>query len=221
MIVLSGKKRSGKDTVAKFMRECGLETYALADPIKAALLYAFNKNKPYSMTNDMLYGIDYDRETILDFDNNAIRSILFDSVMFTLDEVNTDKLEKIKYIEKIVPFIREINGPFSVRKFMQVFGTDIMCNLVSNQHWLKLSEMKAPFDAIITDVRQPWEEEYFRNKNADFVFVVGKYEGYKESDDTHITELGLTPKENDHILVNKDLKKLAKDTKCLLKKLMN
>lgn len=222
MIVISGKKRSGKDTVANIMKQHGLECYALADPIKRALLHAFNRIKPYSMTNDMLYGINYDREQILDISINEVKLILMEAVIYTLDDLGYQQFERLNHIVNASDFINNIKEyNFSVREFMKVFGTDIICNIVSNQHWLNLCELNAPFNAVITDVRQPWEEEYFRNKNAEFVFVIGKYENYKETVDTHITELGLTPKENDHVIYNVTLEKLNKDVKCLLKNLMN
>lgn len=224
MIVLSGKKRSGKDTVAGFMREEGMKTYALADPIKEALFHAFRKSiYPGLVTRAMLNGIDYDREQPMNLTMNEVRDILIEAVFYTFKDADLGPAMYVDCIDHIVEFILTIENPetFSIRKFMQTFGTDIMCNIVSNQHWLDLSKKKAPVDAVITDVRQPWEEEYFREQNATFVFVIGAYPGYVEPTDTHITEQGLTPQDGDEILINKDILTLAKETKCLLKKLMN
>lgn len=222
MIVLSGKKRSGKDTVAGFMRDAGMKTYALADPIKDALFHAFKRSMYEGVvTRAMLNGIDYDREQSLNMTVNEVRDVLIEAVFYTFKDAGLSDAMYVDCIEHITDFILDIDNTeqFSIRKFMQTFGTDIMCNIVSNHHWLDLAEKKAPADAVITDVRQPWEEEYYRAKGATFVFVKGAYPGYVEPTDKHITEQGLTPRDGDIILVNEDLLTLAKETKCLLKNL--
>lgn len=220
MICLSGKKRSGKDTAASIMKEFGLKTYALADPIKRALFIAFKKSCYEGVvTMNMLNGIDYDREQSMLLTMNEVRDVLIEAVFYTLDDSECSFSDKYESIDKVVDFILKIENPedFSIRKFMQVFGTDIMCHIVDNQHWLKLSNQKAPEGAVITDLRQPWEETWFRERNAKFVFVVGAYPGYVESTDTHITEQGLIPKDGDTLIINKDLTQLRKDIECLLK----
>lgn len=222
MIVLSGKKRSGKDTVAGFMRDEGLKTYALADPIKDALFHAFKKSMYEGVvTRAMLAGIDYDREQSMNMTINEVRDVLIEAVFYTFKDAGLSSAMYVDCIDHIVEFLLSIehSHEYSIRKFMQTFGTDIMCRIVSDTHWLDLAEKKAPADAVITDVRQPWEEEYYRNKGATFVFVKGEYPGYVEPTDTHITEQGLTPRDNDIVLINKDILTLAKDTKCLLKNL--
>lgn len=217
MIVLSGKKRSGKDTVAGYMRDEGMKTYALADPIKEALLSAFRRNG-IKMTMDALHGIGYDREQVLPLSTNQIRMILMDAVIYELRKKDLTADETAKCISDAYQVISTTMAPFSVRKFMQAFGTDIICFMISKNHWLDYT--KDMSDVVITDVRQPWEEEYFREKDATFIFVVGAYDGYKEPVDNHITERGLTPRDGDEILINTDLETLAKETKCLLNKLM-
>lgn len=224
MIVLSGKKRSGKDTVATFMRNEGMKTYALADPIKDALFHGF-KRSCYEdvMTRDMLNGIDYDREQSLNLTINEVRDILIEAVFYTFKDADVSEAMFIDCIDHVVSFLKNIDNPseFSVRKFMQTFGTDIMCRIVDLHHWLHLAEKKAPEGAVITDVRQPWEEEYYRDRNATFVFVIGAYPEYKEPTDTHITEQGLTPRDGDIILINKDLTELSKEIKCLISRFNN
>ncbi|QHJ78968.1 MAG: hypothetical protein [Caudoviricetes sp.] len=220
MICLSGKKRSGKDTAAAFMREMGFKTYALADPIKESLLRAFEMHN-IEMTLDMLNGVDYDREIVLDLNTNQVRMILIDAVLHELSKQEICHEIYAKHLQSVYNVIKEQMAPFSVRKFMQVFGTDIMCNCVSNEHWLSYTKHMSD-GVVITDVRQPWEEEYFRKRNSDFVFIIGKYKEYKETNDRHITERGLTPQENDILIENHTLEQLRKEIKCLLKpKLMS
>ena len=209
MIVLSGKKRSGKDTAAAIMREEGMKTYALADPIKVALFGAFQNNRRH-MTFDALNGIDTDREAVLPLDTNTIRLILVDAVMHEIHQMEI--VDSVKVLNNVLPVIAEQMAPFSIRKFMQVFGTDIMCMNVSKKHWLAYTKDLSE-DTVITDCRQPWEEEFFREKNSDFVFIEGAYPGFKESTDNHITELGLTPKDGDKVVINKDITEFTKEIK--------
>lgn len=209
MIVLSGKKRSGKDTAAAIMREEGMKTYALADPIKVALFCAFKNNNRH-MTFDALNGINTDREAVLPLDTNTIRLILVDAVMHEIHQMEI--VDSVKVLNNVLPVIAEQMAPFSIRKFMQVFGTDIMCMNVSKKYWLAYTKDLSE-DTVIIDCRQPWEEEFFREKNSDFVFIEGAYPGFKESTDNHITELGLTPKEGDKVVINKDINEFTKEIK--------
>lgn len=223
MICLSGKKRSGKDTAAKFMIEHGFKTYALANPIKWALHFAF-KEESIDITMNQLNGVNgHNREESLGLTLNQIRAVLIEAFFYTMHDSDYTLLEIAKHTDKVVKFLEDIDNPeeFSIRKFMQVFGTDIMCLLVSDQHWLNLSEKYAPKNAVITDIRQPWEEKYFRDRNATFVFIKGAYPEYVESTDPHITEQGLTPQENDIVIINNELDTLSKEIKCLLTKLKN
>lgn len=216
MYVISGKKRSGKDTVAKIMQEQGYKTYALASPIKEALLYAFNMNG-VEITRNQINGIDYDREKSLELDYNTGMSVLIDAVSYVFKDQHSSFTSKC--FDKISEFVSDINFEnFSIRKFMQCFGTDIMCRLVDEKIWLNKAEYfcHGKSKVVITDCRQPWEEDFFRKMNAKFIFVKGEYTGYVESTDPHITEQGLSPKEGDIFLINKDLNQLSKDVKCLL-----
>lgn len=224
MICLSGKKRSGKDTAANFMKTHGYKTYALADPIKRALFTAFKKSCYEGVvTMNMLNGIDYDREQSMQLTIGEVRDVLIEAVFYTFKDAGYSYDFQCSTLDKIVLMLNDIENPseFSIRKFMQVFGTDIICNMVSQNHWLMLADLKAPVDAIITDCRQPWEEKWYRDRNATFVFIEGAYSEYVESSDTHITELGLTPKDGDIVIKNVTLEQLKEDVECLLNKLKN
>lgn len=225
MIVLSGKKRSGKDTVAHMLKLQGFKTYALADPIKDALYHGF-KRSIYTgiITRDMLNGLDdYDREQSLHLTINEVRDVLIEAVFYTFEDAGFSASYYIDCLDSIVEFLQKLDNPteFSIRKFMQTLGTDIVCNIISDQHWLNLAEKKAPDNAVITDVRQPWEETYYRNKNATFVFVTGAYAGYVKPTDKHITERGLTPRPHDIVIINDTFEHVKEQIECLTHNLQN
>lgn len=227
MIVISGKKRSGKDTVANFIAEAGYRKFSLAAPIKEILLKAFRANG-VTMTEDMLNGIDYDRETVMLLTRERSYTILMDAyniamTMYTSKRYGDQFDYLIKSTVKSKVYDSSYGDTMSVRKFMQFFGTDMMCQIVSKYFWINYATDIGYGQSgdVLVDCRQPWEEEYYRNKDATFIFVKGAYSGYIEPTDNHITEQGLTPRDGDIILVNENILTLAKETKCLLKKLMN
>ena len=72
LIGISGLKRTGKDTSAKYIRHlCGLNGYAFADPLKQAAMHMFN------ISRTMAYGLKgYDREQIVPEWGISVRDML-------------------------------------------------------------------------------------------------------------------------------------------------
>lgn len=220
MICISGKKRSGKDTAANFFRSYGgYKTVGLADKIKDCLCEAFIKNDVY-FDRKYFDGIDFDRERPLNFGIRLNQQILLDAVFIALDEYGTPESENLLdyKVEKAIKIISNMNENLSIRRFMQFFGTDIMCMIFDLKFWLLNTKFNRK--SIVTDIRQPWENDFFRSQNVPFIFIIGAYDGYvDDTKDAHITERGLIPEKNDIIVYNKDKKLLREEIKCLIKKM--
>lgn len=213
--VISGKKRSGKDTVAKFIREIigdhNTVTYALADPIKQALFVGFTKASIRNPLNrEMITLQDIEGTTGFDRDNLDLKVShyqLITSLRCAWEFIVTLKPSLGVYDKDVNHYIElyteEHQEPWTIRRFMQTFGTDICVN-ANEMIWMKFM-MDKYIDAysddrtfIITDCRQEHEMRFLRTLNSNFWFIVRE----KSLHDSHITEKGLQSSENDVIIHN-------------------
>lgn len=223
---VSGLKRTGKDTVSNFIQEMtGAKPYALAEPIKRALFYAIAPRSKINLEWEDVNGeTEYDRETDLNLSTLEVRNILNTSVMFchrnnqfNYDELNQLflKIKNLRAIDKMrfkdvvcwsfanlfgnKRLANDIENKYiwSVRRLMQVLGTDLIVS-VRRDYWLECIP-ETDGDIIITDIRQSHEMQYCRDNNAQVIFVV---KTGIVSTDSHITERGLDPNASDTIIYN-------------------
>lgn len=214
ILCVCGKKRTGKDTVATIVKSLSPSmSYALAYPVKVALAAGFSGIKTnqgfldyqaFDGTRD-----DIDREAILDIEFiQIVKSIAigFKVVGRDLQEELGGKLMSDTMRQLSVRYNEA--GGFSIRNLMQIVGTDIGCNLLGNDIWLGFA-LDAWVKAlqtgkyeyfIVTDCRQSHEIEMFRAMNANIVHI---NKACINSNDQHITEIGIVPNINE-VIVNND-----------------
>lgn len=172
MIVLVGKKRVGKDTIADWLvKNHGYRKIALADKIKEVL--SNNSNIPL----EAFYEGDRER---LDYCGQFVK------------EVFTKAL-----IELGLPteFTLPLSQMYSIRTMMQYFGTEVVQS-IDKLFWCK----QIPIDekVVISDARFEHELNYFENLGCITIFV----ERDTIDNDTHLSEAGLCHSDNDHVIVN-------------------
>ena len=144
MIVLVGKKRAGKDTIADWLVENhGYRKVALADRIKEVL--SNNSNIPL----EMFY--DGDREK-LDYYEQFVKDV------FTKSLIELGLPTEFKIPSQM----------YSIRTMMQYFGTEVVQN-INKLFWCK----QIPVDekVVISDVRFEHELNYFESLGCTTIFV--------------------------------------------------
>lgn len=197
---ICGKKRVGKDTVAGIVEEhSDVISIALADEIKYLLencgelhsnriIRQFKKNRSYWEGN---------REATLVINNNDVVELFRCAV---------DRLEKLGFNTGEVSFneVRENTIPWTIRRIMQTFGTDIVCNQIGKDVWISLAFRKI-FSSpryyqhiLIKDVRQIHEAKYLRMMGAKLIHV----QRDSSYEDSHSTEQGVPVETNDIVVIN-------------------
>lgn len=210
--VICGKKRSGKDTLAKILcKNINASSIALADHIKYYLEDAGYKSSKNSILHDSsstkLFWKD-DRESPLLLNNTDVCS-LFQNTIDLMAQKGVFSLypNQRQRVEDFIADLELTNTElWSVRRIMQVFGTDIVCNLIDDSVWVNLAIARVLYRAkqadsdniVITDCRQEHEYKYLSMLGAKFIFV-------QKDDvpaDSHSTERGLIPNQNDIVVPN-------------------
>lgn len=168
IIAIVGKKRSGKDTVGDYLKE----TYGfkpsrkLAYPIKkiACLLFGWTEN--------MVEGVDYDREQHIDELGMSVRQFLQEcGSLFKYD------------LSRIIP------------EYGQKVGTSVWAKALVR--WLKEQKSGCYY---ITDVRFPEEVQELKN-NFKNTFII-KLISDRSPIDNHISETSVDLIETDYIVEN-------------------
>ena len=201
--VICGKKRVGKDTAATILESHGIIPVALADRLKGVLTSSSNDvdNDMYIRDNfykDRMFTVG-DREKALPISNDGV---------VRLFEIAYQKVKGMTYLnndghfDKLVE--KHVNRnvePWTIRRLMQTFGTDIMCD-IDNRIWVMYAMRRIlgedGNDFVITDCRQPHEQTMLRKFGAKFIFI-NKDTGLV---DNHSTEQGLIPQPDDVIVDN-------------------
>jgi len=190
MIAISAKKRHGKDTVADYIcASRGMVKYALASPFKKAIVACSD----YWITEEMIDGINYDREQEFFFNGDHVVE-MFKSI-----------LREFGYHAAVYSVDwRPIRAKsmWSVRSLMQTIGTDIGCNQVDTLIWMHPLAKKiyqGQHNLVISDCRQEHEMTLMRQLGAKVIHVVNPH--IKDTD-THSTEAGLAVEDFDIIIHN-------------------
>lgn len=198
---ICGKKRTGKDTATQFVLDDyqNVEAFALADEIKSILLDGMKESgnrylRELTKTNPFYTD---DREAPLLMSNEDALKVF---------DFGVKRLEKRGYwLGAVDTAVYETcianTQPWTIRRLMQVFGTDIVCNhndIVWVDLVLKKMLRSDKDNFIITDVRQKHEYKYLSKFGAKFVFI----ERETGEDDSHSTEKGLNPQPTDIIILN-------------------
>lgn len=195
MIVICGKKRSGKDALADRIQDrLGYQRYALAEPIKLYLAMAAEELNMDIFLEDFYEG---DREKDLGLDDYHVKMLFITALDKVYKRLGLEfKSEFCLVIDAVVNKHIMSNGIWSIRTLMQIFGTDIgVC--LKKDIWLQF--IPVGMHLIITDCRQQHEIDYCREQAS---MVIHLERPGLVSNDSHITERGITPLEGEAIIVN-------------------
>ena len=181
---LTGFARAGKDTVAKILvEELGMETYALAQPIKDIMCALFNWGEEHRDGSykeiEMLYSIS---PATID-----AAGIMYNSYGLDKYEAFHDCWDKLVTLFSIEISVNDLAYcVISPRRAFQLFGTE-WGRLIDDNIWLDT----APRDnVIITDVRFDNEVEYFSKLGAEVIQVVRP--GFRPVNNAHVSEKGVS-----------------------------
>lgn len=216
LIFIVGKKRSGKDTAVKFIKEnFKADEYKLAAPIKEALSCAWDELYVSRDTNIKLTMEDWDgdgvdREIGLPLNNFDVRDIMAEAILYLCDTYpHIDIGDHDNINAAIETVIMSNKKAWSIRRMMQTLGTDIVVNHLSRNYWMDLfidKYNKTNTDDIdffiVPDTRQDHELTCARNLSAAVIHV-----HRPENDataDSHITEAGLPVRPGDYVIINDD-----------------
>lgn len=206
IIVLTGQKRTGKSTAAEYLKSKGFKSIALADEFKPHLAYSisrlgirqfsyqdangetnFDREEKLFSKRDMIKILQYSYEGILPSDSNY-----YWVFSFIEEYITNDPREK-----------------YSFRELMQICGTDIGCNEISEMIWVsKVIDkiVNSPEENfIISDCRQNHELNTFRKLGFKVVHIKRDTSELVEPD-LHITEKPLDIKGNDIVIYNNSTK---------------
>lgn len=242
LICIVGQKRSGKDEFANiFKQTVGCENiteYALANPIKDVLDSQYEKTEMHrhsgviltrsnwdgfceqdvNISNELWH---FDREAPLMISNANASTLILKAIIDL--QCNTNSL-KGKYSEdEIKRLIMENDQFWSLRKLMQVFGTDIVVNMIDKQYWNRLFLDKF-VDCetnyfLLKDIRQGHEIDLMRKLGATIIHVVR--DNQSKSDD-HITEKKVEIKPGELVVYNDgSLSEYHEKIEILIKEIQN
>jgi len=151
IIGISGKKQSGKDTLAKFLKlNYDAKLYAFADPLKQSICMDI-----FGLTYKQVYGTDDEK--------NALTKYKWDNLNLDIrKKYSSDNIFK--------------SGFMTAREIMQIVGTDIFREMFYNDIWVDTTFRKIHKDiklinnknniAVITDVRFVGEVERIIEENG-------------------------------------------------------
>jgi hypothetical protein len=209
IIGISGNKRVGKDTVGRIITaNFGAERFALADPIKNIILHC-SKYSSIKITEDQINGFpDYDREQVEDWNSEDVLNLLNKCYISSQDsiEVTLGESSYARFSQVANQFVSNPNN-FSIRKLMQVVGTDIGVNIIDKNIWVNLTKMaidnseKSKYQ-VITDLRQQHEFDFVKEQGGYIIHI--EREDINKQVDYHITETNLGFYYNDIIIHNNE-----------------
>jgi hypothetical protein len=194
---LSGAKSAGKDTVAFYITGCIWNKYYQKESDVEANVWSFASPLKDFLINVMglsekqCYGSDAEKNSPTKYLwDNLTMSIRLDNSKETVEipvteDSGYDRLYEIKDLPR--------TGPMTAREVMQIFGTDIMRNMFSNNIWTDatltdIDNYEIPkYVAIITDVRFVSEVEAILSRENGFVVRLLR----KPYNDNHKSEVEL------------------------------
>lgn len=243
-VCFTGLKRSGKDTSAdlliKQLDKSGVEykRLMLADKLKEFLMNALNHSfVTRRLTMDDMNGdTDFDREENIKMDVSELDDILrmfLGQIDKYLSDNNIDSSFNLRRSLAKNHILDTYESPvdnlmyISVRRMLQVFGTDIArCD--DNELWSKItvdtairySKDKGDIKYILTDMRMDVEIEYIMHMGFKplVVEIINRRTGEVPN---HITDMGISKPYIDCIIDNDgSLEKLEKNVNKLNKDIL-
>lgn len=194
IITLSAKARCGKDTAAQYLLD-NLEnstSYALAACFKESIAIHFAE----FVNRDDVFGYGVDRNSYIiyversDFIERVER--IYEDFGYRLDQYDIDWN------------VIDNNNGWTIRRIMQVVGTDIGVNQIDTNIWLNEFEkamfsLEQVYDTVVmVDCRQTHEIEFVRERGGSVIHILRE----TGLTDDHITEQGLPVEDGDFVVDN-------------------
>lgn len=202
----AGFARSGKDTFAGFLvEELGMNTYALAQPIKDIMCALFGWGEDHRDGSykeiEMLYSIS--PETL------DAAGIIYNTYGLNYYEEFHDCWDKLVKLFDIM--IKEDDLGYTIispRRAFQLFGTE-WGRAIDDDIWLDIAPKE---NTIITDVRFDNEAKYFKDLGAQVILI--ERPGFRPVTNGHASEAGVSREFVDFVVMNdKGLKELQEFAK--------
>lgn len=200
LYVICGKKRSGKSEAGNIILDnVDMDVMALGNYVKQVLEEA-GRNHKFREKGTFWTG-DRDFGPLL-LNNDDVYTMFVEGVKLIKTRGYGEIVDDKAWLD-IVHQIRRNEIPWTSRRLMQMFATDVVCNCISPTVWTRmlLSDLLIngkSVDTLITDCRQEHEYKYFRSLGAKFIFI----ERDTGLNDPHSTEQGLTPQQGDVVILN-------------------
>jgi hypothetical protein len=159
IIGVSGRKQSGKSTlcdfIAKEYNDSDIKIYSFADPLKRFCIDAMG------LKEEQCYGTDDDKNTFTEYNWESLPATIRKRFGMKADSpgvwIHDDLVGggRTWYPDEFEIILR--TGPITGREILQIFGTDIMRGMFSDQIWvnatISLIKKENPPIALIADAR--------------------------------------------------------------------
>jgi hypothetical protein len=219
VIIIAGKKQSGKDTSAAYL----IERLTQQDPRPICVQYSFAKPLKDFLTNVM--GLDYEQCWGTDAEKNTLTRVKWEDLPFShhqiiellLESRDPSKLSDLKVrpwlVQDGMNFLYNNPTYLTGRELMQIFGSNI-CRRMVPDCWAAATKKKIikdrPDYAFITDARFPNELDVFMDLNPTVIHLLR--DNFQSK---HISETALDnyPWDNIKNLITIDNRELDLDNK--------
>lgn len=183
-LAISGRKQSGKDTVARYLQGKLYQDFNgyrsaithFAEPLKNMI------HDVFGVPSQLLYGTDEDKNTLTD--------IHWDNLPMNIRVAYSVSLDIEGHTTGDIPVFIPKSGAMTIREVLQVIGTDIFRNMIDYDVWAKSIFRKnwGNIDlVIIPDCRFENEVKQVKDHGG-FVMRINRNTGLT---DTHLSETAL------------------------------
>lgn len=188
IIAIAGRKQSGKDTLCRFLTErlenIPSKIYSFADPLKRFCIDVMG------LREEQCYGSDAEKNTktkyLWDNISAEIRAKYGkEEVVSAMIHKEFGGMEQVSAVKRI-----QRTGPMTGREVMQVFGSDLMREMFSENIWVNATintiKKEGYLISFISDMRFPSEVNSVLN-NGGYIIRLTR----KMFQDIHISETAL------------------------------
>jgi hypothetical protein len=196
ILALSGKKKSGKDTIANFLvKDQGFIKLSLATPLKDLLINVFRLDKDF-LYDENKKDNELDDFITIDYSHlDKIRDIITEEWGFAIDYETRENIEEF--------YGTEIKTP---RQLMQTIGTDLIRKNIRDDVFIVLlleQIKKTPKPIVIADARLQNERETLVNIGATLGLVKRKIS--EDKSDSHISENDLGDEDEYDLIIDNNI----------------
>lgn len=196
ILSLSGKKKSGKDTIANFLvKDHGFTKLSLATPLKELLIKVFKLDE-ILLFDENKKDQELEEYITIDYSHlDKIREIITEEWGFPIDYQSRESMEEF--------YGTEIKTP---RKLMQLIGTDMIRNSVRDDIFIillleKIKKSQKPI--VIADARLKNERETLLNIGA--ILGLVKRNLTEKNEDEHLSENDLGEEDEYDLIIENNI----------------